>query len=126
MKLITNGEMIAVTGIPTIGGGTVRIPLEAAPADIGETVQLMSDDGMLLREDTVADYLRYYMDGTTLVLTNTPVPDPVVPEEDPEPDALTQTQLALAELAETEAAHDLENKLALAELAEMMGGTSNG
>lgn len=43
-----------------------------------------------------------------------------------EPDALTQTQLALAELAETEAAHDLENKLALAELAEMIGGISNG
>lgn len=43
-----------------------------------------------------------------------------------EPDALTQTQLALAELAETEAAHDLENKLALAELADMIGGTSNG
>lgn len=30
MKLITNGETVAVTGIPTIGGGTVRIPLEAA------------------------------------------------------------------------------------------------
>ena len=40
--------------------------------------------------------------------------------------AVTQTQLALAELAETESAHDLENKLALAELAEMIGGTSNG
>ena len=44
----------------------------------------------------------------------------------PEPDATTQTQLALAELAETEAAHDIENKLALAELAEMIGGTANG
>lgn len=41
-------------------------------------------------------------------------------------DPVTQTQLALAELAETESAHDLENKLALAELAEMIGGTSNG
>lgn len=44
----------------------------------------------------------------------------------PEPDTITQTQIALAELAEAEAAHDLENKLAIAELAEMMGGTSNG
>ena len=44
----------------------------------------------------------------------------------PEPDAITQTQLALAEMAETEAARDLENKLALAELAEMIGGTSIG
>lgn len=45
----------------------------------------------------------------------------------PEPDALTQTQLAVAELAEAEAAHDLENKLAIAELAEtLLGGMSNG
>lgn len=45
----------------------------------------------------------------------------------PEPDALTQTQLAVAELAEAEAAHDLENKLAIAELAEtLLGGTNNG
>ncbi len=37
-------------------------------------------------------------------------------------DAVTQTQIALAELAEVEAAHDLENKLALAELAEVLTG----
>ncbi len=35
---------------------------------------------------------------------------------------ITQMQLALAELAEAEAAHDLENKLALAELAEAQAG----
>ena len=74
MKLITNGETIAVTGVPTIGGGIVRIPLEAAPANIGDAVQLQRDDGMVLRTDTVADYLRHYLDGTTLVLTNTPEP----------------------------------------------------
>ena len=38
----------------------------------------------------------------------------------------TTAEIALAERAETESAHDLENKLALAELAEMIGGTSNG
>src|SRR5574344_596076 len=43
------------------------------------------------------------------------------PERPTEPDALTQTHIALAELAETESAHDLENKLALAELAETIG-----
>ena len=37
-------------------------------------------------------------------------------------DGMTQLRLALAELAEAEAAHDLENKLALAELAEAMAG----
>jgi hypothetical protein len=40
--------------------------------------------------------------------------------------AKASSQIALAELAETESAHDLENKLALAELAETIGGTSNG
>jgi len=51
----------------------------------------------------------------------------VPPVPAPEPDALTQTQLAVAELAETESAHDLENKLAIAELAEtLLGGTNNG
>ncbi len=44
------------------------------------------------------------------------------PEEETEIAAITQTQIALAELAEAEAAHDLENKLALAELAEALTG----
>ena len=38
--------------------------------------------------------------------------------------AKAPSQLALAELAETESAHDIENKLALAELAETIGGTN--
>jgi len=74
MKLITNGETVTVAGVPTIGGGTVRIPLKVTPTAIGDTIQLQHDDGMVLRTDTVADYLRHYMDGTTLVLTNAPEP----------------------------------------------------
>jgi len=88
MKLITNGETVAVTGVPTIGGGTVRISLEAAPTAIGDTVQLQADDGMVLRTDTVADYLRHYMDDTTLVLTNTPEP------AEPDLDTLRTAKLA--------------------------------
>jgi len=38
--------------------------------------------------------------------------------------ARTAAEIALAELAETESAHDIENKLALAELAETIGGTN--
>jgi len=46
-------------------------------------------------------------------------------ETESEPDTLTQTQIAIAELAEVEAAHNLENKLAIAELAEtLLGGTT--
>jgi hypothetical protein len=50
------------------------------------------------------------------------------PAEDPapQPDDLTQIQLAVAELAETEARHDRENKLALAELAEALLGGGEG
>ncbi len=40
-----------------------------------------------------------------------------------EPDQTTQTQIAVAELAEVLTALDLENKLAIAELAEaVLGG----
>ena len=63
------------------------------------------------------------VDGQTVVNMTAgvmPGPDPTPSEPDP----ITQTQLALAELAETESAHDIENKLALAELAEMIGGTN--
>lgn len=98
MKITTNGETVAVVGVPTIGGGTVYIPLASIPAAIGDTVQLQSDDGMVLRTDTVADYLRHYMDGTTLVLTNTPeptAPEPAVPDLD---------TLRTAKLAELNAA----------------------
>lgn len=68
------------------------------------------------------------IEGSTVILSNTAPAETVEPgeESDPGPDALTQTQIALVELAETEAAHDLENKLALAELADMIEDTSNG
>lgn len=82
MKLITNGETVAVEGIPSIGAGDIRIPLASAPAALGDTVQLQRDDGFVLASYTMADYLRAYMDGTTLVLTNTPEPVPVVPDLD--------------------------------------------
>ena len=97
MKITTNGETVAVVGAPTIGGGAVYIPLASVPTAIGDTVQLQSDDGMVLRTDTVADYLRHYMDGTTLALTN--APEPAVPDLD------TLRTAKLAELnAEAESA----------------------
>lgn len=74
MKIITNGKTIAVTGVPAISEGDVRISLASSPTAIGDTVQLIADNGFVLRTETVAGYLRHYMDGTTLVLTNTPEP----------------------------------------------------
>lgn len=42
--------------------------------------------------------------------------------EEMQPDPTTQIQLAVAELAEVSAQRDIENKLAIAELAEAMTG----
>lgn len=74
MQLITNGETVTVNGTPSIGAEDIRIPLEAAPKAIGATVQLQRDDDFVLVSYTVADFLRAYLDGTTLILTNTPEP----------------------------------------------------
>lgn len=128
MKIVTENTEFRCTDFIRDSNSARFILPDTQPETLGDTVELRQDDGTVLRTDTVADYARHTIDGTVLVLTNEPEP---VPEDDPppstEPDALTQTQLAVSELAETEAAHDLENKLAIAELAEtLLGGTSNG
>lgn len=74
MKLITNGETIAVSGIPSIEAEDIRIPLASAPEAIGDTVELQADGGFVLQTYAVAGYLRHYLDGNALVLTNTPEP----------------------------------------------------
>ena len=93
MKIITNGETIAVTDFPFIGAEDIRIPLASVPATLGATVQLQRDDDFNLVSYTVADFLRAYLDGTTLILTNTP-----------EPTAPSLETLRTAKLAELDAA----------------------
>ena len=93
MKLIINDERIAVTGQPAIGNEEIRYPLAAAPASIGDTIRLETDTGMELRRDLTTDWLRVYLDGTTLVLTNTPEPEPT-----PEPDLEELRAAKLTEL----------------------------
>ena len=93
MKLIINGEAITVTERPSIGAGEIRYPLAAAPAAIGDTIRLETDTGMELRRDLTVDWLRVYLDGTTLVLTNTPVPEPT-----PEPGLAELRAAKLTEL----------------------------
>lgn len=80
MKLCINGEEIAVVGRPTITGETIRYPLAAAPGAIGETARLETDTGMALRTDAAADWLRAYLDGNILVLTNIPEPEVAAPD----------------------------------------------
>lgn len=98
MKLITNSKEYKCTGM-SINSGTIQYELDAAPNVVGDTVHLLSDNNEVLREDAVAGYLRHYLDGTTLVLTNTPEPEP-----DPEPAGPTLAEVQTAKLAELNAA----------------------
>lgn len=71
MKLVIDGTAYAVTAQPSIGERTVRVPLAEAPPSAGTSLTLTADDGMRLQGWTSKDWLRAYLDGTTLVLTNT-------------------------------------------------------
>ena len=58
------------------GEDTAIFYLEATvPEELGETVELCSDDGFVMLTQTVADWLRWEVRGTALVLTNLPVPE---------------------------------------------------
>ena len=54
---------------------------EDFPAPIDGEIALCADDGFVLRTDNTADYLRQTFENGTLVLTNTPEPPPVEPDE---------------------------------------------
>lgn len=71
------------------GDGSVRFILSGAeyPEELGEVVELCGEDGFVLAEQRVADWLRWELQGTALVLTNAPVPAPA-PEPDPLPDPM--------------------------------------
>ena len=89
MILTTNGAEVAIVGAPvlTSDGCTVTV---AEPVEVGAELVLTSDDGMLLRAYTVADYLRCVVEDCTIRLTNTPEPPPAPPPEpvEPEPTAV--------------------------------------
>lgn len=68
------------------GEGSVKfILVDAAPEELGEVVELCGEDGFVLAEQRVADWLRWEMQGAALVLTNAPEPEPT-PEPEPLPD----------------------------------------
>ena len=102
------------------GTDTVTFILtDAVQEALGATVELCTDDGFVMATHAVADWLRWEVQGNTLVLTNLPVPEPI-PEPEPVPpviDPLTETQLAVAELAQVVEDNNTANQLAIAELA---------
>jgi len=111
-KIIQNGETVRVTDYVTFTKKT----------DAGFFIECERTEaqGICLRDGTV-----WSLAGTDGYV-GMPSASVELAEEAELFAARTMAQIALAELVETESAHDLENKLALAELAETIGGTSNG
>ena len=109
-KIIQSGETVRVTDKVTFTRKT----------DAGFFVECerVNAQGFCLRNGDV-----YSLAGTDGYV-GIPSASVELAEEDELFAARTAAEIALAELAETEATHDLENKLALAELAETIGGTN--
>lgn len=97
------------------GADTVAFGLkEAAPEELGATVELCTDDGFVMAVHAVADWLRWEVQGTTLVLTNLPVPEPIPELEQPVPQLTTEEAIM-------EMVTDLDYRTSLLELG--IGGT---
>lgn len=96
MYINTNGQAYPCVGYHP-GAEQVTFDLkEAAPAQLGDTVELCQDDGFVLATHTVADYARYEAVGKRLTLTNRPVPEPM---PDPAPDLEEVRQGKMEELS---------------------------
>jgi len=84
MKILVNGTAYTCTGRPSLCD-PVRFSLPDGQPDVaalGATVSLQDDSGFVLCEIPAAGYARKFVEGTSLVLTNTPEPEAV--EETPE------------------------------------------
>ena len=83
MELITGGKTYThISFRPTADGCTITAQEAITP---GETLVIQADDGAELCRYTVADWLRCEIDGCTLILSDSPAPEPVPPPEPPEP-----------------------------------------
>lgn len=101
MKLLIDGTAYAVTAQPSIGECTVRIPLAEAPPSAGTSLTLTADDGMRLNGWTSKDFLRAYIDGQTVVLTQEPESKPVpTPAPTPQSDPMADHDEMIAELTQ--------------------------
>lgn len=106
MYIELSGVRYPCTGTPTLTGDTLRFCLPGSGETLAGvltgppegTVTLCGDDGFVLRELDVSGYLRWGMEGETLVVTNRPVPEPVEPGPPPVPsteDALVRAVVDL-------------------------------
>lgn len=124
MKLTTNHKTCDnIQFYPTPDGCTI---ITAIPVEPGETLTITAADGAILREYTVADYLRCTVDGCTLTLSNSPEIEhqPQTPYEPPDP-GLPQDEInaqAIAELSIAQAQGRAVTNQALAELSSLFAG----
>lgn len=107
---------------PAKGVRAIFYGVEDLTLPVEDEIILFADDGFELATIVTGDFERQVYEDGTLTLTNEPEPIPEPEPTEPELDPITQLQLALAELAEAQAADQTANELALAELAEIILG----
>lgn len=114
MKIVTKNQSFVCTDM-TQSLSSVSFAVAEEILELGETVELQTDEGFVLYETSVAEWLRWTYANGILTLTNTPEPEPV-PEPDPEPtpptewDLLQQkvTQMELDSIEQGQFATDLQ------------------
>ena len=104
------------------GEESVRFILAGeGPEELGEAVELCSEDGFVMAEQRVADWLRWEMQGAALVLTNAPVPEPA-PEPEPLPDPVDPVEPQLS--TEASMAREIINLRYDVDMMKLQGGNA--
>lgn len=96
MYLLISNNQYPISRRRVSSQSVVYSGLESEPTDISGVIQMYRDDGFLMGEDNVSDYLRHTYQAPTygeegeilsygiLTLTNVPEPEPQ-PEQEPGP-----------------------------------------
>lgn len=84
MYLLINNTQYPVARRRVTSQSVVYSEVNTEQESLSGVIQMYSNEGFLLSEDNVADYLRHTYNGHTLTLTNLPEPEPQ-PEPEPGP-----------------------------------------
>lgn len=122
MYITNDSKHYSCMGYGYRDGTAVFSGVEGLELPVDGAVTLCTDEGFELAVQDAGDYVRQTLEGNVLTLTNLPEPEPVPEPLEPQIDDITALQLAVAELAETQAIDQTNNEIALAEIAEMVTG----